>query len=81
MVQNLEELSNTYEYPITASNIDGVIEILEQYLDREYYEDNDSIWTFEEYLVYNIVCLLNLKILKNYLQEHPESKCYFYDSY
>lgn len=58
------------------------IEILETYLDRDYYINfGESIWTYEEYLVHNIECLENLKVVVKYLEENPDVKCYFYDSY
>jgi hypothetical protein len=56
--------------------------ILEQYLDREYYEsEGDSIWDYEDYLSHNIECIENLKRLQKFLEEHPGEECYFYDSY
>ena len=56
--------------------------ILEEFLDREFYEDNgESIWDYEDYLLHNIHCCENLAWLQNFLEEHPNEECYFYDSY
>lgn len=62
--------------------IDIIIEILENFLERDYYDDyGDSIWEYDEYLLHNIKCLQNLKYVKQYLINHPDVECYFYDSY
>ena len=66
----------------TYEKVETIIEILERFLDRDYYnEEGQSIWSYEEYLVHNIECLINLKVLRDYLKEHPDTECYFYDSY
>lgn len=70
------------DIPLDAERVGRLRCILEQYLDRSYYEDNgDSIWDYEEYLLHNISCLKNLEILQDFLEEHPNEECYFYDSY
>lgn len=74
-----EECDDIY---LDYDNIDEFIEILEQFLDRQYYYDfGGSIWEYEQYLIHNIECLENLKVVKEYLKDHPDVKCYFYDSY
>ena len=70
------------DIPLDAERVGRLRCILEQYLDRSYYEDNgDSVWDYEEYLLHNISCLKNLEILQDFLEEHPDEECYFYDSY
>lgn len=67
---------------LNPSSIDIIIEILEKYLERDYYNNyGDSIWEYDEYLLHNIQCLQNLKCAKQYLTHHPDVECYFYDSY
>lgn len=67
---------------LNPSSIDIIIEILEKYLERDYYDNyGDSIWEYDEYLLHNIQCLQNLKCVKQYLIYHPDVECYFYDSY
>lgn len=67
---------------LNPSKIDEFIEILEKFLDRDYYVDSgESIWDYEDYLIHNIRCLENLKCVRDYLVDHPDVKCYFYDSY
>lgn len=67
---------------LDPSSIDIIIEILEKFLERDYYDNyGDSIWEYDEYFFHNIQCLRNLKCAKQYLIDHPDVKCYFYDSY
>lgn len=70
------------DIPLDAEGVGKLRCILEEFLDRDYYEDEgDSVWEYEEYLIHNINCLKNLEILQNFLEEHPNEECYFYDSY
>ena len=74
-----EECADIY---LDANDIGKIRCILEQYLDRDYYDNNaNSVWEYEEYLIHNINCLKYLEMLQNFLEEHPNEKCYFYDSY
>lgn len=70
------------DIPLNSGGIEDIIDILEQFLNREYYEENgESIWEYEDYLIYMIRNLENLKVVKEYLIKYPETKCIFYDSY
>jgi len=67
---------------LDADKITELIEILEKYLERKFYNNyGDSIWDYEDYLIHNIQCLKNLKCVREYLKIHPDVRCYFYDSY
>ena len=68
---------------VDAEDIPGIIEILENYCSKEYWDDNaDSIWDFSEAIDFMLIQqIINLKWLYNYMLEHPEVTCYFYDSY
>lgn len=82
VVREFKQREPCTDIPLDAEGIGRLRCILEQYLDRDYYENNgNSIWSYEEYLLHNIRCLKNLEILQNFLEEHPNEKCYFYDSY
>jgi hypothetical protein len=71
-----------YEYPIEEDDIPAIIRGLEQFLDKEYWDENaSSIWEYEEYKPHLISQVKNLLWLREYLVEHPGVKCYFYDSY
>ena len=68
--------------PLDAEGVGKLLCILEEFQDRDFYEQNgDSIWAYEEYLIHNIRCCENLIWLQNFLEEHPNEECYFYDSY
>lgn len=82
ITKHFEQESDCDDIYLNSSDIEDFIDILECYLDRDYYKENaNSVWEYEEYLVHNIYALENLKVLKKYLEEFPNTKCYFYDSY
>mgnify|MGYP003302754993 CR=1 FL=1 len=73
---------NAEDLRLNPPKIDIIIETLEKFLERDYYDNyGDSIWEYDEYLLHNIECLQNLKCVKQYLINHPDVECYFYDSY
>lgn len=68
--------------PIEADDIPALIRVLKPFLSRDYWEENsDSIWEYDEYFDLMYEKLVRLEWLKEYLKEHPEVKCYFYDNY
>lgn len=82
MVTEFNQTEECADIPLKLEDLPKVIEILEQYLDREYFEDNaDSPWTYEEYLIYIIDNIENINALMEYMEDNPEAECYFYDSY
>lgn len=82
VVTEFHQESECADIKLDAEGIGRLRCILEEFLDREFYEDNaDSIWDYEEYLLHNIYCCENLTWLQNFLEEHPDEECYFYDSY
>ena len=73
---------DAYESEVEAEDIPAIIRAITPFMSKEYWEDEgESIWTFEEKFPHLVQDLVNLKWLEGYLKEHPESKCYFYDSY
>lgn len=82
VVTEFHQIEECADIPLNAEKVGKLRCILEEFLDREFYEDNaDSIWGYEEYLIHNIECCENLAWLQNFLEEHPDEKCCFYDSY
>lgn len=82
-VMNVLHMSDTDgEKQVEAEDIPAILRKLYPFLSKEYWEDNaDSIWTFDEKIDSFIQDILNLKWLEEYMQDHPEITCYFYDSY
>ena len=82
LYHHTDDIDSTYEFKIVYTDVQKIIDVLVNYLDRKYWDDNaDSIWDYEEMripLVYNIFIL---GWLKDYLKENPETEVYFYDSY
>lgn len=67
---------------VDAEDIIPLVKVIMQYLDEEYYEDNaNSIWDFDEAKSNIQQSIINLIWLKSYMDTHPETECYFYDSY
>lgn len=82
VVTEFHQTEECADIPLNAEKVGKLRCILEEFLDREFYEDNaDSIWDYEEYLIHNIECCENLAWLQNFLEEYPDEKCCFYDSY
>lgn len=82
MVEEFHQKEECDDIELTIDDLPKVIELLEQFLEREYFEDNaDSPWTYEEYLIYIIRNIENINALIDYMEDHPEVTCYFYDSY
>ena len=82
VVTEFHQTEECADIPLNAEKVGKLRCILEEFLDREFYEDNaDSIWDYEEHLIHNIECCENLAWLQNFLEEHPDEKCCFYDSY
>ena len=82
VVTEFHQTEECADIPLNAEGVGKLRCILEEFLDREFYEQNgDSIWDYEDYLLHNIQCCENLTWLQNFLEEHPNEECYFYDSY
>lgn len=71
---------NDYEYPITLDNINTIIGEL-QYFNKHTWNENESIWTWEEQKPHIKRHIKNLKYLKKLTKKYPEIEVYFYDSY
>lgn len=73
---------NDSETPVEEEDILPIVKILMKYLDKEYYEDNaDSIWEYNECKDNIQQSIINLLWLNMYMESHPETTVYFYDSY
>lgn len=82
VVTEFHQIEECANIQLNAEGVGKLRCILEEFLDREFYEQNgDSIWDYEDYLLHNIECCKNLIWLQNFLEEHPNEECYFYDSY
>ena len=82
VVSEFNQSKECVDIYLNANDVGKIRCILEQYLDRDYYNNNaNSVWEYEEYLIHNINCLKYLEMLQNFLEEHPDEECYFYDSY
>ena len=72
------------EYPLTAQNIDQIIELLKSYNSKNWQENGGSIWDWddEEY-PYSEKIQRDIENLKNLqtLMEKYDLEVYFYDSY
>jgi hypothetical protein len=67
---------------VDSEDIIPIVKILMNYLDKEYYEDNDSgIWEYDEAKDNIERSIINLLWLKTYMDSHKDVSCYFYDSY
>ena len=68
--------------PIDQEDIQPIVRHLYNFCSKEYWDENaDSIWEFEDMIPNLIQQLINLTWLKDYMKEHPEVTCHFYDSY
>ena len=68
--------------PIDQEDIQPILRHLYNFCSKEYWDENaDSIWEFEDMIPNLIQQLINLTWLKDYMKEHPEVTCHFYDSY
>jgi hypothetical protein len=73
---------NEYEHEVEEDDVPAIVRKLEDFLDEEYWENNaDSIWEYDEFKPCLLQQIKNLLWLREYLKEHPNVKCYFYDSY
>lgn len=68
--------------PIEAEDVPALIRVLKPFLSRDYWEEeSDSIWEYDDYFDNMYEKLVRLEWLKEYLKKHPDTECYFYDSY
>lgn len=82
MVTEFHQKGECADIELSIDDLPKVIELLEQFLDRDCFENNaDSPWEYEEYLVYIIRDIENINALMLYMKTHPGVTCYFYDSY
>jgi hypothetical protein len=71
-----------YKNEVEEDDIPIIIRGLEGFIDKEYWDQfADSIWEYEEYKLHLLQQIKNLLWLREYLKEHPNVECYFYDSY
>lgn len=67
---------------VEFEDIPAIERVLEKYMSESYWDEHgDSIWTYEESLSFQGRNLKNLLWLGQYLKEHPDAECYFYESY
>lgn len=70
------------EYPVEAEDLPAIRRGIVNLLNPKNYKENaDSIWEYEERIDNELQILLNLMWLENHLKEHPEDSAFFYDSY
>ena len=82
VLSTLHATKDEYEVPVDVEDIPAIIRAITPFFSKEYWdEEGESIWTFEEKFPYLIQDVINLKWLESYMKDHPEVKCYFYDSY
>lgn len=66
---------------VSASHLRTIAKELHKFLSRPYWEAHaDTFWTYEEIIDNLINSCIALRWLSGYLEDHPEVKCYFYDS-
>lgn len=71
-----------YEIKIDADAADVIADVINGWMDPEKWEtEGDSIWEYEVMAPHLEQDIINLKWLAEYLDENPETECYFYDSY
>jgi hypothetical protein len=71
-----------FEHEVEEDDIPALVRALEVFLDEEYWDQfADSIWSYNEYKPHLLEQIKNLLWLREYLKEHLNVKCYFYDSY
>lgn len=69
-------------YKIEYEDIGALIRALKPFLSRDYWEEKaESIWDYDEYFDNTYHILIRLEWLKDYMKEHPDVECYFYDSF
>lgn len=82
VLSTLHAKKDEYEVPVDAEDIPAIVRAITPFFSKEYWdEEGESIWTFEEKFPHLIQDVINLKWLESYMKDHPEVKCYFYDSY
>lgn len=72
-----------YIIDVDVEDFPAIFKIMIPFFSKEYWDENgESIWEFEEAFEFSLLQqFINLKWLYSYMVEHPEVKCYFYDSY
>jgi hypothetical protein len=82
-IRNLLHMDNkVYEAPVEEDDIPALIRLLENFLDKDYWDNNaESIWEYDEYKSHLLQQIKNLLWLREFLKLNPCVKCYFYDSY
>lgn len=76
------EVEGKYSYNINLFELRCIIDTLELFLDKAYWEKNaESIFNYECYLQQQTLNITNLKWLYKYKLKHPKAPIYFYDSY
>ena len=74
---------DTCHISVDTEDIPAIVREMQKYCSKEYWDENaNSIWEFDEIIDFGLIQqMINLKWLHSYMLEHPEVKCYFYDSY
>lgn len=67
---------------LNVEDIPVIIKILKYFCSEKHWEEEaDSIWEYKDFKDILIDQIINLSWLYDYWQQHPNLKCYFYDSY
>ena len=75
--------TDCYDMNVDAEDLRAILRNMVPFFKQDYWEDEgDSIWTFDEAFPFTLFQqTINLWWLCNYMEEHPEVTCIFYDSY
>lgn len=66
---------------IDIEDIPAIIKVLKPYLSKDFWENSETIWEYEDYFDDTYEILVRLEYLKEFMKNNPNAECYFYDSY
>lgn len=81
IIKILHMSTSEHERKLDIEDLPAIIRILCHFCDSANWDEDESIWTFDEIKDNIIKSLINLSWLYYYMEEHPEVTCKFYDSY
>ena len=71
-----------FEYEIsTSKQVFELIKIIVSFMNKETWEESDTIWEYEEYLPILRQNIINLAIIASFMENNPDIYLVFYDSY
>ena len=78
----IQSKDDEFEYEIsTSKQVFELIKIIVSFMNKETWEESDTIWEYEEYLPILRQNVINLAIIASFMENNPDIYLVFYDSY